>query len=120
MRARRKNKRDPDLLALRRACGLTQSEFWGKVGISQAGGSRYEHGQGMARPVALLVDLLYVRAIDTDRFRGEEMRVLACLQQAYPDLYARLQKIVRERNKQSYQGSQGQRQYLLPSSVQPN
>lgn len=100
MPVRRKNKRDPDLLALRRACGLTQREFWGKVGITQSGGSRYEHGQRMARPVALLIDLLYVRAIDTAKLHGEEIRVLAGLQQAYPDLYARLWKIVCERHKQ--------------------
>jgi len=36
---------------IRRKLSLNQSEFWGKIGVTQSGGSRYESGRNMPRPV---------------------------------------------------------------------
>ncbi len=44
---------------LRKQLGLNQSEFWLRVGVTQSGGSRYETGRKLARPVTILIDLVY-------------------------------------------------------------
>ena len=44
---------------LRRKTKLNQSEFWQRIGITQSGGSRYEHGRTIPKLVALLLKLAY-------------------------------------------------------------
>ena len=39
----------------RKQLGLNQSAFWSKFGVTQSGGSRYESGRGLPKPVAMLV-----------------------------------------------------------------
>ena len=94
MSARRKNKKAPDLLALRRASGLNQTAFWCKVGVTQSGGSWYENGRRLPSTVAQLIDLVYVRSIDVARVKGVDMAILAFMQQNHADLHAHLLKIV--------------------------
>jgi hypothetical protein len=48
-----------DALALRKKLALNQSEFWSRVAIGQSGGSRYESGRKLPRPVQLLLHLAY-------------------------------------------------------------
>jgi hypothetical protein len=36
---------------------LNQTDFWSRFGITQSGGSRYEAGHPISRPVALLIQL---------------------------------------------------------------
>lgn len=43
----------------RRKQGMNQSEFWSRVGVTQSGGSRYESGRNIPRPVQLLLQLTY-------------------------------------------------------------
>lgn len=43
----------------RRKHKLNQSEFWSRVGVTQSGGSRYESGRSIPRPVQLLLQLAY-------------------------------------------------------------
>ena len=43
----------------RRKNGLNQSEFWSRVGVTQSGGSRYESGRNIPRPVQLLLQILW-------------------------------------------------------------
>jgi transcriptional regulator with XRE-family HTH domain len=53
-------KRLSAVLQLRKQLGLNQSEFWGRLGISQSGGSRYEkENRGMPTPVSILLDIAY-------------------------------------------------------------
>lgn len=47
------------LRKLRERLGLTQSEFWGRIGVFQAVGSRYEAGDKMPMQVAILLELAY-------------------------------------------------------------
>ena len=39
----------------RKSTGLNQSDFWSRFGVTQSGGSRYESGRGLPKPVAMLV-----------------------------------------------------------------
>ena len=39
--------------------GLNQSEFWGRLGVTQSGGSRYESGRKIPRPVQRLIAIAY-------------------------------------------------------------
>ncbi len=54
------------LTKLRKKLGMNQQQFWSPLGVTQSGGSRYESGRGMPRPVRLLVYLFYVNpSMDT-------------------------------------------------------
>lgn len=44
---------------LRMQRGLNQSEFWNRIGVTQSGGSRYESGRDMGKPVKILLNLCY-------------------------------------------------------------
>lgn len=44
-----------DIGTYRKAKGLNQSQFWNRFGVTQSGGSRYESGRSLPRPVAVLV-----------------------------------------------------------------
>ena len=35
----------------------SQAVFWGTIGVTQSGGSRYESGRNMPKPTALLLNL---------------------------------------------------------------
>jgi hypothetical protein len=48
-----------EALAHRKKLALNQSEFWSRVAIGQSGGSRYESGRKLPRPVQLLLHLAY-------------------------------------------------------------
>lgn len=55
-----------DYRTLRRKMNLNQSEFWGRLGVTQSGGSRYEDGRKVPRAVAVLAHLIYVKGDDID------------------------------------------------------
>jgi predicted transcriptional regulator len=40
---------------IRRKLGLNQQEFWSRIGVTQSGGSRYESGRNMPKPVRELL-----------------------------------------------------------------
>ena len=44
---------------LRSKLGINQSEFWSRISVTQSGGSRYESGRSLPRPVRLLLNLAY-------------------------------------------------------------
>lgn len=45
---------------LRNSLGLNQAEFWGRIEVTQSGGSRYENGRPMPRPVRKLLGIIYL------------------------------------------------------------
>lgn len=55
-----------DYRSLRRKMDLNQSEFWGRLGITQSSGSRYEDGRKVPRAVAVLAHLVYIKGQDID------------------------------------------------------
>lgn len=52
--------------ALREQAGETQAIFWKAVGLTQSGGSRYEGGQTIPKPVRLLIFIRYVAGLKID------------------------------------------------------
>ena len=52
-------KKQIDLVGTRKALGLNQSAFWSRIGVTQSGGSRYEMGRKMPKPLAMLFELVY-------------------------------------------------------------
>lgn len=59
MAARRKDKTDPRMV--REARGENQTEFWGRLGLTQAAGSRYECGnRPLKGPALILFECVYL------------------------------------------------------------
>ena len=50
-----------DVKEIRKKTGLNQIDFWGKVGVTQSGGSRYETGRKMPKPVRELLRLVHIQ-----------------------------------------------------------
>ena len=46
-----------NLADYRHKLGINQQAFWSAVGVTQSGGSGYENGRGLSKPVALLLTL---------------------------------------------------------------
>ena len=46
-----------DLAGYRKKLGVNQQTFWSSLGVTQSGGSRYESGRNLPRPVAVLLML---------------------------------------------------------------
>jgi len=80
---------------LRNRLGLNQQLFWSAVGVTQSGGSRYESGRNMPRPVRELVRLVHIEGIDIKRARGEHFAVAIQLRTRNPALYRRLRQQAR-------------------------
>lgn len=79
---------------VRRKLGLNQQEFWTKIGVTQSGGSRYESGRSMPKPVRELLRLVHVEQVDLSRVRREDFEIIDYLKENHPDLYKSLQKAV--------------------------
>ena len=48
-----------EIKAFRHKHGMNQSQFWGRVGVTQSGGSRYESERNIPVPVQLLLHIAY-------------------------------------------------------------
>ena len=77
---------------VRTKLGLNQQEFWTKIGVTQSGGSRYESGREMPKPVRELLRLVHVEKIDLTKVKKEDFEVIEYLKTANPDLYRELRK----------------------------
>ncbi len=52
----RKNKLDfSDIATTRKKLNLNQTAFWSRYGVTQSGGSRYESGRAIPKPLAILL-----------------------------------------------------------------
>lgn len=80
---------------IRRKLGLNQQEFWSRIGVTQSGGSRYESGRNMPKPVRELLRLVHVEQIDLSKVRREDFDIVEYLKETHPDLYKSLRKAVR-------------------------
>lgn len=81
-----------DAREIRRKLGLNQQQFWSKLGVTQSGGSRYESGRNMPRPVQHLLRLVHVEQIDIQKIRKEDYEVVEYLRAKKPDLFKELKK----------------------------
>lgn len=83
--SRIKNPRD-----IRKKIGLNQMDFWSEIGVTQSGGSRYESGRSMSKPVRELLRLVYVEHVPLATANGADLRIAALLREQKPDLYEQL------------------------------
>jgi transcriptional regulator with XRE-family HTH domain len=79
---------------IRQRLGLNQDQFWTKIGVTQSGGSRYESGREMPKPVRELLRLVHVEQIDLSKVKKEDFEVLEYLKNRQPDLYKKLRRSV--------------------------
>jgi len=82
----------PNPRDIRKRLRMNQSEFWSRIGVTQSGGSRYESGRSLPKPVRELVRLVYLRNVPLDIANGIDLRVAAQLKRKKPDLYRELRK----------------------------
>ncbi|WP_018149776.1 helix-turn-helix domain-containing protein [Leeia oryzae] len=77
---------------IRKKLGLNQEEFWTQIGVTQSGGSRYESGRNIPKPVRELLRLVHVEHLDLTKVRREDFEIVEFLREQHPDLYKKLKK----------------------------
>ena len=87
MRAQKINPRQ-----VRQNLGLNQEDFWTRIGVTQSGGSRYETGRGMPKPVQQLLRLVHIEQLDLDSIRKDDIKIIEYLKTTKPALYKSLKK----------------------------
>ncbi len=80
----------PNPRDIRQKLGLNQQEFWGMIGVTQSGGSRYESGRSMPKPVQQLLRLVHIDKIDIGRISRGDFEVISYLKSSRPTLYRTL------------------------------
>lgn len=77
---------------IRRKLGLNQQQFWSKIGVTQSGGSRYESGRNIPKPVKELLRLVHVEQLDIQRLKREDQEVAEYLRANDPEMFKTLKK----------------------------
>jgi DNA-binding transcriptional regulator YiaG len=90
-----------DAREIRRKLGINQQQFWSTLGVTQSGGSRYESGRNMPKPVRELLRLVHVEQIDVKAIKREDWEVVEYLKSQEPELFKSLRKSARSRNKKA-------------------
>ena len=86
---------------IRRKLGLNQQQFWSKIGVTQSGGSRYESGRNMPKPVRELLRLVHVEQIDISAIKREDWEVVEYLKSQDQELFKTLKKSARAKAKKA-------------------
>jgi transcriptional regulator with XRE-family HTH domain len=84
---------------IRRRLGLNQEQFWTQIGVTQSGGSRYESGREMPKPVRELLRLVHVEQVDLSQVRRVDFEIISYLKESHPDLYRNLRRAARNKQK---------------------
>jgi transcriptional regulator with XRE-family HTH domain len=82
---------------IRRRLGLNQEQFWTQIGVTQSGGSRYESGREMPKPVRELLRLVHVEQVDLSQVKRVDFEIISHLKTSHPDLYRTLRRAVKGR-----------------------
>lgn len=90
---------------IRRRLGLNQEQFWTQIGVTQSGGSRYESGREMPKPVRELLRLVHVEQVDLSQVRRVDFEIISYLKDSHPDLYRNLRRAARGKHRQPDDGS---------------
>lgn len=85
---------------IRRRLGLNQEQFWTQIGVTQSGGSRYESGREMPKPVRELLRLVHVEQVDLSQIKRSDFEIISYLRDTHPDLYRSLRRAVKSRHRQ--------------------
>ncbi|GBG01384.1 transcriptional regulator [Azospira sp. I13] len=86
---------------IRRKLGLNQQQFWSKIGVTQSGGSRYESGRNMPKPVRELLRLVHVEQVDIQRIKREDVEVIEYLKAFEPETLKNLKKTAKAKQKKA-------------------
>jgi transcriptional regulator with XRE-family HTH domain len=89
----------PNPREIRQQLGLNQEEFWTRIGVTQSGGSRYESGRSMPKPVRELLRLVHVERIDVSRVKKEDIEIIEYLKSDQPQLYQNLRRTARAKQR---------------------
>jgi transcriptional regulator with XRE-family HTH domain len=89
-----------DVREIRRKLGMNQSQFWSKIGVTQSGGSRYESGRNIPRPVQALLRLVHIEQVDISKIKKEDMDVVEYLKASNPDMFKSLKKEAKAKRKE--------------------
>ena len=84
---------------IRRRLGMNQEQFWTQIGVTQSGGSRYESGREMPKPVRELLRLVHVEQVDLSQVKRVDFEIISYLKSSHPDLYRTLRRAVKSRHK---------------------
>jgi transcriptional regulator with XRE-family HTH domain len=84
--------RIPKPREIRRRLGMNQQEFWSAIGVTQSGGSRYESGRSMPRPVRELLRLVHIEGLDLGKVSREDLEIIAHLKRHSPRVYQSARK----------------------------
>src|SRR6202521_1311328 len=84
---------------IRRRLGLNQEQFWTQIGVTQSGGSRYESGREMPKPVRELLRLVHVEQVDLSQVRRVDFEIISYLKESHPELYRNLRRAARSKHK---------------------
>lgn len=88
-----------DAREIRRKLGMNQQQFWSTLGVTQSGGSRYESGRNMPKPVRELLRLVHVEQIDIRTIKREDWEVVEYLKATDPENFKALKKAARSHAK---------------------
>ena len=80
---------------IRRRLGMNQEQFWTQIGVTQSGGSRYESGREMPKPVRELLRLVHVEQVDLSQVKRVDFEIINYLKTSHADLYRTLRKAVK-------------------------
>ncbi len=78
---------------------MNQEQFWTQIGVTQSGGSRYESGREMPRPVKELLRLVHVEQLDLSQVKRVDFEIISYLKDSHPDLYRTLRRAVKSRQR---------------------
>lgn len=90
-----------DAREIRRKLGMNQQQFWSTLGVTQSGGSRYESGRNMPKPVRELLRLVHVEQIDIKTIKRDDWEVVEYLKAQEPELFKTLKKSARSYSKKA-------------------
>ncbi len=80
---------------IRQRLGMNQEQFWTQIGVTQSGGSRYEGGRSMPKPVRELLRLVHVEQIDLSKVKKEDFEIIEYLKTQQPQLYTNMRREAR-------------------------
>ena len=91
-----KTKQIHDVRQIRKKLGLNQNDFWGAIGVTQSGGSRFESGGNMPVQVNELLRLVYIEKIDLLKVNRNDLEVGRRLKQLNAGQYKEILQSIDE------------------------
>jgi transcriptional regulator with XRE-family HTH domain len=82
---------------IRKKLGMNQQEFWGQIGVTQSGGSRYESGRNIPKAVRELLRLVHIEKVNLAKINGEDLAITQLLKAKEPELYKTLKKEIKSK-----------------------